>query len=88
MCPLTVVEFLGELETLAASLDGVTVTLVASDGGPRLTAGRIMADLDGGPGAWNCWLCGPKPLVTSLSADLVRCSMPAGGIHTEEFELR
>lgn len=80
--------FLGELETLAAGLDGVTVTLVASDGGPRLTAARIAADLEGGPGAWSCWLCGPKPMVAGLTADLVRCGVPAGGIHAEEFELR
>ena len=80
--------FLDELTARAAELGGVTITLFDSEAGARLDADGIGNGLDGDPGDWSCWLCGPKALVAAVSRALAVRGLSGRRIHTEEFEFR
>ena len=80
--------FFSELQSRAAELDGVTVTLFDSDAGARIDTDPIRTDLGGALGEWSFYLCGPKPMVAALSQGLRRLSVPQRRVHREEFEFR
>ena len=80
--------FVDELETLATAAGGVTVTRVVSEAGERLDAWAIDAALGRALADWSYYLCGPQPLVASISKGLVDRGAPARRIHHEAFELR
>ena len=80
--------FLDELSARAAEIGGVTITLFDSEAGERLDTDAIANDLGGEAQDWNCYLCGPKPLVAAAAGALAAAGMPRRQIHTEEFEFR
>jgi len=80
--------FLDELEARAAELGGVTIAVFDSDAGARIDAAAIESGLDGAPGDWSYYFCGPKPMIAAVSGGLAERGVPARRIHTEEFEFR
>ena len=80
--------FLDELEARAAELGGIAIRLFDSGSGARIDAAAVEKDLDGTPGEWSYYLCGPRPLAAAMSAGLATRGVPARRIHTEEFEFR
>lgn len=80
-----------EVEQVRARL-GLKVTEVVSAPGPGWTgeSGRIDHDLLGRtlprrPHRLHYFLCGPTPMVTSVSQDLIALGVPFRRIHTERF---
>ena len=80
--------FLDELETRAAELGGVTITLLESDAGKLIDADVIGADLGGALKDWSFYLCGPKPMSAAVSDGLAGKGVSGRRIHKEEFEFR
>ena len=80
--------FLDELEARAAELGGIAIRLFDSGSGARIDAAAVGKDLDGAPGEWSYYLCGPRPLAAAMSAGLAERGVPARRIHAEEFEFR
>ncbi len=80
--------FLDEIQTLAASLGGISVTLFDSESGARLDADAIATDLGDDPRNWSFWLCGPRPLVTAVTGAMAARGVSKRRIHAEEFEFR
>ena len=80
--------FFGELQSRAAQLDGVTVTLFDSDAGVRINTDGIRTALDGPLEEWSYFLCGPKPMIAALSQGLRKQGVPRRRVHREEFEFR
>ena len=55
-----------ELKARADEVGGVSVAVLESDAGQRIDADEVTDGLDGSPGHWSFWLCGPKPMVAAL----------------------
>ena len=80
--------FFGELEARAAELGNVTIARLDSDAGVRLDVDVVATDLGGALGDWTYYLCGPKPMVATVSAGLRKRGLPTRRVHKEEFEFR
>jgi len=80
--------FLSEIETRAAELENVTVTLFDSEVGARIDADAIETDLGGAFGEWSYYLCGPKPMAEAVSGGLRKQGVSRRSVHKEEFEFR
>ena len=80
--------FLDELETRAAQMGDVTITLLESDAGKLIDADVIDTDLGGALKDWSYYLCGPKPMTAAVSNGLAGKGVSGRHIHKEEFEFR
>ena len=76
------------MKARAEDAGGVSVTVLESDAGRRIGAHGTVAGLDGSPGDWSFWLCGPKPMEAALSAGLAAKGVPQRQVHNGEFEFR
>lgn len=70
----------------AAAQPALTLTLVASDAGDRLTAERIAQTVD--PAGARVAFCGPAGLRRALQQGLARHGVAPRAFHYEEFEFR
>lgn len=73
------------VEAAAKRVDNLTLHILTSDTGDRLTADRIAATANG---PLKLWFCGPAGLRRALQSGLARHGISARDIHYEEFEFR
>ena len=79
---------LAEIEQIAASKDNLTLHVMASSQGDRLSADRIVTALKDRPQAQRLSFCGPVSLRQALQKDLHRLAITPRNFHYEEFEFR
>ncbi|MGW7821581.1 ferredoxin reductase family protein [Streptomyces puniciscabiei] len=80
--------FLPELTTALTHLPGLAVHPIYSRQHGRLTADRITALTGPLPPDTHVFLCGPAPMVDTLTHDLNRLGLSRDHIHTEHFAFR
>lgn len=73
------------VEAAANRVSNLTVHILTSDTGERLTADRIAATANG---PLKLWFCGPAGLRRALQSGLARHGVSARDIHYEEYEFR
>lgn len=78
----------GELAQLAAANPALSVVIVRSAQGERLTAERIAESLGGDISRAHVFFCGPKPMREALRNGLVTSGLRGSRFHFEEFEMR
>jgi predicted ferric reductase len=76
---------LDRVEAAVNRVSNLTLHILASDTGDRLTADRIAATANG---PLKLWFCGPAGLRRALQSGLARHGISARDIHYEEFEFR
>lgn len=80
--------FLDELKTRAAELGNVTLVPLFSDEGNFARVDIMKTKLPDPLGTYDYFMCGPKPMVDGLMADLKKEGVARERIHTEAFEFR
>ncbi len=78
--------FLTELGEIATEIPNLQVISIFTDNEGYLTAERI-AQTSGGFQGKEVFLCGPKPMMSSLTAQFTHFGVPRHRIHSEEFKL-
>ncbi|WP_420397380.1 ferric reductase-like transmembrane domain-containing protein [Nioella sp.] len=73
------------VEAAANRVANLTLHILSSESGDRLTADRIAAAANG---PLKLWFCGPAGLRRALQSGLARLGVSARDIHYEEFEFR
>ncbi|MGI3184448.1 ferredoxin reductase family protein [Nioella aestuarii] len=73
------------VEAAAARATNLTLHIITSETGDRLTADRIATTANG---PMKLWFCGPAGLRRALQSGLSRHGVSARDIHYEEFEFR
>jgi predicted ferric reductase len=82
------VPYEGELARLAEANPALSVILVRSAQGERLTSERIATDLGADIKRAHVFFCGPKPMRQALRNGLVASGLRGSRFHFEEFEMR
>lgn len=80
--------FLDELKTRSAELGNVDLIPLFSDHGDFARVDDLKQRLAAPLSAYDYFLCGPKPMVNGLMADLRKAGVSRAHIHTEAFEFR
>lgn len=80
--------YLEEMEALAAKIGGVSIHLITSNDGGRLTAERVADRIDAAPAEYAYYFCGPRPMLKALKTGLIAKGVAPGAFHFEEFEMR
>jgi len=80
--------FLDELKTRAAELGNVTLVPLFSDEGNFARVDIMKSRLPDPMETYDYFMCGPKPMVNALMADLKKQGVERSRIHTEAFEFR
>lgn len=80
--------FLDELRTRAAELGNVTLVPLFSDVGDFARVDIMKQKLPDPLNSYDYFMCGPKPMVNGLMADLQKEGVARRQIHTEAFEFR
>ena len=80
--------FLDEIRRLASDAGNVTVHLLTSSTGERLSAEYIERALGDGFKSRGYFFCGPKLMLKALMGGLTERGVPANAFHFEEFEMR
>ena len=80
--------FLDELRDRAAELGNVTLVPLFSDEGNFARVDMMKQKLPDPLDSYEYFMCGPKPMVDGIIADLRKEGVPRSRIHTEAFEFR
>ena len=80
--------FLDELKACAAELGNITLYPLFSDKGEFARVDVAKEKLPEPLGAYEYFICGPKPMVDGLMKDLKKEGVRRAKIHTEAFEFR
>ena len=80
--------YLAELQSIASSVPNFELTLVVSGEDKRLSADRIVNDLNAELNSAHVYFCGPTSMRETLKADLVSRGLRRSNFHNEEFEIR
>lgn len=80
--------FLDELKTRSTELGNVELVSLFSDQGEFARVEVIQQKLPEPFTNYDYFLCGPKPMVEGIIADLRKAGVPRTRIHTEAFEFR
>ncbi len=80
--------FLNELRVRAAELGNVTLVPLFSDEGNFARVDMMQQKLSDPLESYDYFLCGPKPMVDGIVADLRKAGVARSNIHTEAFEFR
>lgn len=80
--------FDAEIRAVAARHDEVHAHLVDTTREPRLTPEQVLERAGGDPRGLSVFLCGPEPMLRSLTSGLRRLGVPARRIHREYFDWR
>lgn len=80
--------FLEELKERTAELGNVTLVPLFSDQGSFARVDIMKTKLPDPLDAYDYFMCGPKPMVDGIMADLKKSGVPRDRIHTEAFEFR
>ena len=80
--------YLDELRARAAELGNVTLVPLFSDEGNFARVDMMREKLPDPLDSYEYFLCGPKPMVDGLMADLKKAGVPRSRLHTEAFEFR
>lgn len=80
--------FLEEIRTRAAELGNVTLVPLFSDAGDFARVDIMKQKLPDPLASYDYFMCGPKPMVSNLMADLKKEGVARRQIHTEAFEFR
>ena len=79
--------FLEEIQNTQASNPSFRVHLVASNRDGRLGAEKVV-ELSGPVADKDIFLCGPPPMMESLTEQFMKMGVPRQKIHFEEFNFR
>lgn len=80
--------FISEIRKICNNANNIHFVCLYSDDGEFLTAERIMADVPLPLNAWEYYLCGPKPMIKSITTQLKNTHVHNYQLHTEEFDFR
>lgn len=80
--------FLDELKERAAELGNVTIIPLFSDQGNFARVDMMKQKLPDPLDSYDYFMCGPKPMIDGLTADLKKEGVGRASIHTEAFEFR
>ncbi|ARQ14025.1 hypothetical protein NXC12_PE00430 (plasmid) [Rhizobium etli] len=80
--------FLGELKARCTELGDVDLVPLFSDCAEFVRVDDLKQRLAEPLSACDYFLCGPKPMVNGLMADLRKAGVARAHIHTEAFEFR
>lgn len=80
--------YLDELKARAAELSNVTIVPLFSDEGNFARVDMVKQKLPDPLDSYEYFMCGPKPMIDALSADLSKEGVRRVNIHTEAFEFR
>lgn len=80
--------FLDELQGHAEFLGNVTLVPLFSDEGNFARVDIMKTKLPDPLNTYDFFMCGPKPMVDGIMADLKKEGVPRSNIHTEAFEFR
>ncbi|MBL4812941.1 MAG: ferric reductase-like transmembrane domain-containing protein [Rhodobacteraceae bacterium] len=80
--------FLEELQQRAAELGNVTIVPLFSEEGNFARVDMMKQKLPDPLNSYDYFMCGPKPMIDGLAADLAKEGVDKTKIHTEAFEFR
>lgn len=80
--------YLDELKDRAAELGNVTLVPLFSDEGNFARVDMMKQKLPDALDTYDYFMCGPKPMIEGIMADLKKAGVSRGKIHTEAFEFR
>ena len=76
------------LQERAAALGNVTLVPLFSDEGNFARVGIMKQKLPDPLDSYDYFMCGPKPMIDTLTSDLKKEGVSRRRIHTEAFEFR
>lgn len=80
--------FIEEIQKISQNISNVHLVCLYSDDGDFVTAERILQDVPLPLSDWAYYLCGPKPMLKSITKQLKHANVRGYQLHTEEFDFR